>query len=144
QCRPCHDERRAPVPGAETWKGIVAFRSLSGLEHVDLSAMNMQSQTGSSSPLACSDRRPAGRNESIIESLTVTRWRAPVWLARAPTTAREARALPIFNRIVTAQRPEDGRTPTGRVVHPCVQCAEKVLAGKAESPYSSGNSSCIL
>jgi len=28
----------------------------------------MQSETGSTRALACSDRRPAGRNESIIQS----------------------------------------------------------------------------
>ena len=58
---------------------------------------------GSTRALACPDRCPAGRNGGAIQSLTVNHSSAPEWSARAPATARGARAL-VRLRVARSER----------------------------------------
>src|SRR6185436_1540817 len=66
-------------------------------------AVTMQLKMGSTCAPACSDRRPRRSACAWRQSLYGGPVVAPRWSARAPTTAREARALPEMNCMVTAE-----------------------------------------
>ena len=75
----------------------LSVRHALGRVTIEPEAVNMQSGLGSTRALACSDRRLAGRNEGVIQSLNGDLFRCAVWSARAPTTAREGACAPHLN-----------------------------------------------